>query len=93
MKLPFILFTMFGLSWIASGNDCKDFRQKVRAVISPILGKRKGLHVTLSPDDLANLVGLKHGRFKTSLLTCIFRVEVYIFCLHLKMLGQHYIYT
>ena len=63
MKLPFVLLAFIGLSWIASGDDCKDFKRKVRAVIGPILGKRKGLHVTLSPDDLANLVDIKHGRF------------------------------
>ena len=71
MKFVFALLALFGLSWIASGNDCKDFKRKVRAVIGPILGKRKGLHVTLSPDDLANLVGLKHGRSTISLIKAI----------------------
>ena len=60
MKLLFVLLIL-GLSGMTFGNDCIS-KKKVNAVIGPILDKRKGLRVTMSPDDLANLVGLKHGR-------------------------------
>ena len=61
MKLTLVLFVLLGLSGMIYGNDCIS-KKKVNAVIGPILDKRKGLRVTMSPDDLANLVGLKHGR-------------------------------
>ena len=60
MQLPFVLIMLFGLNGMISGKDCVT-QEKVNAVVGPILDKRKGLHVTLSPDDLANLVELKHG--------------------------------
>ena len=58
--LPFALLALSVL--VAEGSNCIP-KSKVSAVISPILNKRKGHHVTLSADDLVGLASLKHGKY------------------------------
>ena len=60
MLLPLCLLALSVI--VADGNENCIPKAKIGSVIDPILRKRKGLHVTLSPDDLVGLVTLQHGK-------------------------------
>ena len=56
---PLVLLALSVL--VVEGSDCIP-KAKVSSVITPILSKRQGNHVTLSADDLVGLASLKHGK-------------------------------